>query len=82
MHLDGRLLYSIFAKEVGNLGALIPLELDDLSHFLIVDESSVASEFLFKGLQKFFGIILFRQALQSGQRFSPIPLLNTDVDVV
>ena len=48
MHLDGRLLYSIFAKEVGNLGALIPLELDDLSHFLVVDESSVASEFLIR----------------------------------
>ena len=26
--------------------------------------------------------LAFGQALQSGQRFSPIPLLNTDVDVV
>ena len=46
MHLDGGLLQTIVDEEGGDLGTLISLELDDLAHFLIVDKSTVASEFL------------------------------------
>lgn len=46
MHLDGRFLQAILDEEVGDLGTLVSLELDDLTHFLIFDESAVASEFL------------------------------------
>jgi len=63
MHLDRSSLNSILCQEGGNLGALISLKLDNLSHFLIVDKSAVASEFLFEGLEKLLGIILFGQTL-------------------
>ena len=46
MHLDGGFLQAILDEEGGDLGTLISLELDDLSHFLIVYKSAVASEFL------------------------------------
>ena len=46
MHLDGGFLQTILDEEGGDLGTLISLELDDLAHFLIVDKSTVASEFL------------------------------------
>ena len=46
MHLDGGFLQTILDEEGGDLGTLISLELDDLAHFLIVDKSAVASEFL------------------------------------
>jgi hypothetical protein len=46
MHLDGRSLNSILGQEGGDLGALISLKLDDLSHLLIVDEGAIAGEFL------------------------------------
>jgi len=50
MHLDGGLLQAILDEEGGDLGTLVSLELDDLAHFLIVDKSAVASEFLLEGL--------------------------------
>jgi hypothetical protein len=46
MHLDGGFLQAILDEEGGDLGTLISLKLDDLSHFLIVYKSAVASEFL------------------------------------
>ena len=46
MHLDGGFFQTILDEEGGDLGTLVSLELDDLSHFLIVDKSAVASEFL------------------------------------
>lgn len=48
MHLDGGFLQAILDEEGGDLGTLISLELDDLSHFLIVYKSAVASEFLLR----------------------------------
>jgi len=50
MHLDGGLFQAILDEEGGDLGTLVSLELDDLAHFLIVDKSAVASEFLLEGL--------------------------------
>lgn len=46
MHLDGRFVQAILDQEIVDLGTLVSLELDDLAHFLIVDKSAVASEFL------------------------------------
>lgn len=46
VHLDRSFLNSILGQEGGNLGALISLKLDDLSHLLVVDESAVAGKFL------------------------------------
>jgi len=46
MHLDGGFLQAILDEEGGDLGTLVSLKLDDLAHLLIVDECTVASEFL------------------------------------
>ena len=46
VHLDRGPRDSLFDKEVGNLGALVSLELDDLTGLFVVDKCAVASEFL------------------------------------
>lgn len=46
MNLDSRFLNPIFDEEGGDLGTLISLELDDLTHLLVVNERSIACEFL------------------------------------
>jgi len=46
VHLDGRLLDTILGEEVGDLGTLVALELDNLAHLLVVNKSAVAGEFL------------------------------------
>lgn len=46
MQLDGVLRDSFFCQEIGDLYPLITLQLDDLAHLLVVDEGTIASEFL------------------------------------
>lgn len=46
MQLDGRPGDPFLGEEVGDLDSLIALELDDLAHFLVVNEGSVAGKFL------------------------------------
>jgi len=46
VQLDVGLRNPIFRKEVGNLEPLITLKLNDLTHLLVVNESTVAGEFL------------------------------------
>lgn len=46
MHLDGVLVNALSNEEVVDLVSLVALELDDLSEFFVVDESSVACKFL------------------------------------
>lgn len=46
MNLDSRFLNPIFGQEGRDLGTLISLELDDLTHLFVINEGSVASEFL------------------------------------
>jgi hypothetical protein len=47
VYLDSRFFDAILDKKIGNLATLVSLELDDLTHFLIVNEGAIASEFLF-----------------------------------
>jgi len=82
MHLDGTLGDAFFSEERRDLDSLVPLELNHLAELLVVDECAVAGKFLLKRLQELLGVILFRQALQCGQRLPSVPLLDTDVDVV
>ena len=51
MHLDGGFIQAILDQEIVGLGTLVSLELDDLAHFLIVDKSAVASEFLSRSIK-------------------------------
>jgi hypothetical protein len=46
VNLNGGLFHPIFNQEGGDLGALISLELDDLTHLLVVNERSITGEFL------------------------------------
>jgi hypothetical protein len=46
MKLDRGLGDTLFYEERGYLGPLVTLELDDLTHLVIVDKSAIASEFL------------------------------------
>lgn len=82
VYLDSRFFDAILNEEVGNLATLVSLELYDLTQLLVVNEGAVAGKFLLKGFEKFLRIVLFGQALQGGQGLPPIPLLNTDVDVI
>jgi len=81
VHLDGGFVQSFFDKECGNLGALVSLKLDNLTHLVVVDKSAVAGEFLLECFQEFLGVILFWQALESGQSLTPITLLDTDMNI-
>ena len=68
MHLDGGFLQTILDEEVGDLGTLVSLELNDLAHFLIVDKSTVASEFLWRVIrlrQKKTLMLTFLKAFKS-----------------
>lgn len=46
MQLDHALGKTFFGKECGNLESLVALELDNLTHLLVIDESSVTGELL------------------------------------
>lgn len=82
VHLDGGPGDTFFSKEGEYLGPLITLELDDLAHLFVLDEGAVAGEFLLECLQELLSVVLLWQALQRRQRFTPIPLLDTDMDVI
>jgi len=66
MDFDGRFLDPIVREEGGDLDTLVPLELDNLTHLLVVNKCAVAGKFLLEGFQEFLGIILFGQPLQRG----------------
>jgi len=46
MQLDRALRNALFSQELGNLKTLIALELDDLARLFVVDEGTIAGEFL------------------------------------
>ena len=48
MDLDSRSVHAVLDEEAGDLAALIALELDDLTHLLIFNQSAITSEFLEK----------------------------------
>jgi hypothetical protein len=50
MELDRGLGNTLLREECGYLSPLVTLELDDLTHLLVVDEGAVASELLVAGL--------------------------------
>jgi len=82
MQLDGGPRDAFFGEEVCNLDSLVTLKLNDFTHLLIVDEVSVASELLFKGLEQLLGIVFLGETLQCGQSLSSVPLLNADMEVI
>lgn len=53
---------SFLHDESGNLLALVTLKLDHLSEVLVVNNGTVACEFLLEGLQQLLLVILWRVA--------------------
>ena len=49
MQLDGSLGDPFLGQEVRDLETLIALKLKDLTHFVVIDESAIACEFLGSG---------------------------------
>jgi hypothetical protein len=52
MYLDSRFFDAILDKKIGNFATLVSLELDDLTHLLVVNEGAIAGEFLFAFVSK------------------------------
>ena len=57
--MPSSILTSSNAQEHGDLLALIALELDDLAHLLVIDNSAVARKFLLECLEKLLGVIFW-----------------------
>lgn len=69
-------------QEFHNLGALVALELQDISEFFVFVDVAVATEIFLQSLKNSLKIILCRKSLNSSQGLATITLLATDVDVV
>jgi len=82
MQLDGVLGDTLLSYEVLNLDPLVALELDDLASLLILDEGTIASEFLLERLEELLAVVLFGETLQGRQCLAAISLLDTDMDVI
>jgi hypothetical protein len=48
---------ALLDEKVGDLLALVALELDDLAHLLVVDERAVARELLLERLEQLLGVV-------------------------
>jgi len=69
-------------EEVFHGIALVALELDDLSGARVGDNGAIASELLLDDLENLLEIKLRRNALDRGQGFASIALLDANVDVL
>lgn len=69
MHLDVGLGGDAFGHDEGShLLTLVALELDNLSELLVVNNGTVACEFLLEGLQQLLLVILCEVAWRSGEK--------------
>ena len=68
-------------EEVRNVLALITLELDNLAKLLVMHNIAIAAELFLEVFEDLGIAVLFLKALDSGQAFSTITLLNTYVHV-
>jgi len=75
------LYYAFEEEELGHLGSLVALDLDDVPEFFILDDGAVAVEILLEGLQNLLVVELVRDALDGRQTLLTVSLLVTDVDV-
>ena len=78
----GSALAACIAMCVSAIFALIPLELDHLAHFAVVDDGAIAGEFLLDDLEDLLLVELFGQALDRGQSLTTIALLNPYMDII
>jgi len=82
VNLDSGLGDTLLDEECRDLLTLVSLELYNLAGLFVINESTVAREFLLEGFQEFLCIVLFGETLQSSQSLATVPLLDTDVDII
>ncbi len=66
-------------QELLGLDTMISLQLDDFTHIIILDDVSIAGEFLLEGFEDTLLVQIGWDALDSGQGLSSISLLDTNV---
>jgi len=64
----------LLLEKIGDVVALITLDLDDLTHVLIFHDGSIGTEIFLESLQDFLMIVRSGQALKGSQRLSAISL--------
>ena len=83
MNLDGFLLDDLLLDEkVGNVAALISLELDDGSERFVLNDGAVAAEDALECLEEFLKVEFGVEALDGGQALPSVSLLDANVNVV
>lgn len=69
-------------KEMGDVLALVTLELDYLAKLLVLHNMPVAAELLLEVLEYLLVAELLLQPLNCGQALLSIPLLDADMDIL
>ena len=83
MHLDiGFGNFKSSSQKVKHFLALIALELQDVSKFLVFVDVAIATEFFLESLQDTLQIVLAGNTLDGGDRLTAIALLAANVDLV
>lgn len=74
-----RLGEAILGEPLTDVLALVALQLQDLAVLGVLDDGAVARELLLARLHDLLEVVLGGQALDGGERFAAVPLLNPDV---
>lgn len=69
-------------QKLRNLHSLITLQLDNLTQLVVLDDIAITSKILLQNFQDLLQVILVGHTLNSGKGFTPVTLLDTDMDVV
>ena len=83
MDLDDVLINNSFTNQkFRNLLSVIALQLNNLSKFRIINNCAVTMKSSFECFQDFVKVDICGQALNSGQSFASVTLLDSYVDIV
>ena len=74
--------FLLIGQELLDIFALITLELDHLAHLGVGDDGAIASKLLLDDFENLLLVEFLGEALDRGQGFATIALLDTDVDVI
>lgn len=69
-------------EELAYVLPLVPLKLNHFSILWMLNHSTIAGKLLLEGLHQFLFIIIIGNALDCGEGFSAVPLLDPYMDVV
>lgn len=75
-----RLHKAVLFEKLSDIVALITLKLENLTVLFMLNHIAIAGKVLLAYLEDPFFVELIRDALNGGQGFATVPLLNTNVD--